>query len=103
MSRNTGGPLSAELWNSLRKDLLAWADELRDRLLREFHASGHPPGTVKLEPRDIYERLIALRDAGDPMYTRNPNAQRELVRLAKRFGEPPPRPLPGAAPQLETQ
>lgn len=102
MTRHTGGPLSAELWNPLREDLLDWAAELRERLLREFHVSGHPPGTAKLEPRDVYERLIALRDAGDPMYTRNPNAQRELARLSRRFGEPPPRPLPGVAPQLET-
>ncbi len=63
-------------------------------------ADGYPPFTTPVPPQEQYQRLIALRDASDPRFWGDPDAQKALATLALQFGPPPPlgRPPLGPAP-----
>lgn len=97
-------PLSAARLNPLIAQLTEWAIAERDRLYRAYYASGNPPGTEPLPPAEVYRRLVTLRDAGDPLYWSQPEAEQELTRLSKWYGPPPsfkpPSVPPMALPQL---
>ena len=93
----TGSPVSAEYLNPIIAELRRWAIETRDWLLREFYASGHPPGTEPRDPAEVYQTLIALMQSGSPEFWHSEEAQAELDRLSQRFGPPPPLRPPGGA------
>jgi len=82
------GELSGEFWNSVVKEMvdgyLAMKKQVKDALL----ISGYPPFTYPLSPREQYDKLLAMRDSGDPGYWNDPRAQAELLKLAARFGAP---------------
>lgn len=89
MARNDG-PISASYLNPLIEEHRKWTIEIREWLLSEFYASGHPPGTEPSTPYEIYARLISLMQAGHPDYWQNPAAQEDLRKLETEFGPAPP-------------
>ena len=91
------GPLSASFFNPLIDDFRKWVIETRESLLKEFYASGYPPGTVPLTPEETYQQLIRFRAAGSPLFWHNQEAQDELRQLEQRFG-PAPELTPSAPP-----
>lgn len=93
--RTNAGPLSADKLNPLIAQLEEYARDLEDMLMRQFYESGHPVGTEKLPEQEIYARLVHLRDAGAPEFWQNPQAQKDLEQLSKRFGAPRPVAVPG--------
>lgn len=88
LARNDG-PLSGTYWNPIIKDFRKWYIDTRDSLLREFYASGYPPGTEPSEPFEIYQRLISLMQGGHPAYWQSQEAQDELRKLEAQFGPAP--------------
>lgn len=93
---STEGPLSGKRFNRLVKAMVEGFNEKRDLLINEMMDSGYPPFTVPLSPLEQYQKLVAMRGAGDPNYTNSPEAQAALAKLSLRFGPPPP--LPGIFP-----
>lgn len=71
------------------EDFRKWYVETRDSLIAEFYASGYPPGTQPSSPRAIFDRLIALRAGGSPVFWQSQEAQDELRKLEQQFGPAP--------------
>ena len=92
-----GNRLSGDRWNNMLNNVLSRAYEIMDNLRDDFLADGHPPFTYPLSDRQVYDRLVAMRQIQDPAYWNNPEAQAELQRLSQQFGPPPP-PFAGVLP-----
>ena len=91
----TDGPLSATFWNPMRAELLKYAREKKDFLLKELYASGYPVNTEPSDDFDTYQQLISLMQGGHPAYWQSQEAQDELRKLEVKFGpapqlQPPP-------------
>lgn len=82
----TTGRLSGERANRIRDRIVERHNRNVERLVSEYMASGYPPFTDPLSPYEQYQKLIAMRGAGDPAFWNDPRAQAELARLEQRFG-----------------
>jgi len=54
---------------------------------------GHPPGTIKMNEREMYDRLQRLSMERHPGVVENPDAIAEMQRLSEKFGAPPQTPV----------
>lgn len=89
--------LSGKRFTELQANIVNNAIQSYNMLVEDLMAGGYPYGVTPLKERDLYERLIALRNANDPAYWDDPTAQAMLERLAVRFGPPP---APAAPPTM---
>ncbi len=92
--------LSSEAWNPVIESIIEDALGMADWLMREVYATGGPPGTYPRPPIDQYRMLVQMRAAGDSRFWDDAHAQTALEQLSKRFGPPPPVPVPAEAPLL---
>lgn len=84
------GRLAGERWNRLFKMSLVRLQETRDMLEGEVMVSGYPAFHRPRTPREEYDELVAMRQANDPAFFTDPQAQADLAKLSMRFGPPPP-------------
>lgn len=89
MTQDNAAPLGSKRWNPLYEAIIKWRNETKDAIVEQLTADGNPPLTYPLSLREQYQRLIALRDAGDPAFWQNPQAAKDLERLSAQFGYPP--------------
>jgi len=88
--------VSADVFNEISDEATAYYEELVDFLMDQLLASGHPPFTEVLTPREQYEKLDAQRMMGDPAFWQNPDAQAAYEALRLQFAPPAPyAPAPG--------
>lgn len=90
--------LAGKRFNEIQADIVQSAIRSYNMLVEDLTAGGYPYGVTPLKERDLYERLIALRNANAPEYWEDPTAQAMLARLAERFGPPPAPAAPPTAP-----
>lgn len=93
------GPFNAKCLNAIIAEVEEWAREELNELYKSFYEAGYPFGADPVDPAEEYLTLVRLRDTGDPRYWHRPEAQRDLERLSKRFGAPPPVAVPDVAAQ----
>lgn len=86
----SSGRLSANVWNDITDEILKRYDDLVKMLVDEMLASGNPPFTQRITPRQQYDKLVAMRQSGDPDFWNDPSAQSALQKLSLQFGAPPP-------------
>lgn len=89
MTQENSAPYGAKRWNRLYKEVEKWFDGTVEDIVNHIMADGHPPFTQPRSPREQYQKLIAMRDAGDPAFWSNPDAAKDLERLSAQFGYPP--------------
>lgn len=91
MTQENRAPLGAKRWNEIDEAIAEWFDRTVDLIVDRIMADGYPPFTYPLSPYEQYQKLIAMRDSGDPAFWQNPEAAKDLERLSARFGYPPRR------------
>ena len=64
---------------------MARYDEMVRALVESYMANGYPPFTEPLTPYEQYQKLLAMRGAGDPQFWNNPQAQATLAHFEARF------------------
>ena len=82
--------LSGERWNRITDEIVKRYRELVEMYKNELLADGYPPFHVPLTPQEQYQRLVAMQQAGDPLFYSDPSAGAKLAELSQRFGPPPP-------------
>lgn len=90
--------ISGKRFNRLYDELVAAGRARIAMVVKEYTADGYPPLHQPVSPREQYELLLSMRNAGDPRFFQNPAAMKALNDLAPRFyGRfPPPIPQPEA-------
>lgn len=89
-------PLGATFWNTREDELVTWGMEVVNGLQDRILVDGYAPGTERADPRTEYETLVEMQASQNPAFTDSPEAQRRLVQLSQKFGQPPivPGPMP---------
>lgn len=90
--------VSADIYNEIVDEASTWYAEVVDFLTDNLMASGYPPFTTPLSPREQFDLLNAWRMAGDPRFWSDPTAQQAFARLSLQFASPAPY---GAAPGMQ--
>lgn len=98
-------PLGNERWNHIYERIVREAITIDQKVRDGLTADGPPPlHTYVDSDRQVYENLIALRQANSPLYWNDPTAVARLQQLTYRYGPPPaagtgpfPFPQPGGA------
>lgn len=83
------GRLSHKRFERLTKEIVQRYQDEREFLLSEMMRDGSPPFMVERSPRQVYEQLVAMKNAQDPRFWNDPMAQQELARLEGQFGPAP--------------
>ncbi len=86
--RAGGGRLGGERANRIRDRIVARYDEMVRLLVESYMANGFPPFTTPETPYEQYQKLLAMRGAGDPQFWDSPQAQATLNHLEARFASP---------------
>jgi len=90
MARSNYFPqVGRSFWEDVRDDAQKRFDDLKEFLQGNLYQDGGPPFSVEASPRRQYEKLLALRAAGDPAYVQDPSAAKRLEELAALYGPPP--------------
>ncbi|MFW6031377.1 MAG: hypothetical protein ACOC9T_02195 [Myxococcota bacterium] len=84
------GRLRAKRWNKLEDEIIERYFKKRQLLIDALMEDGYPPFTEPASEREQYQRLIAMRNTGDPAFWNNPQAIKDLERLSARYGDPAP-------------
>lgn len=95
------GRLSNKRFARLTKEIVQSYQDRREFLLSEMMRDGSPPFMVERNPRQVYDQLVAMKNAQDPRFWGDPMAQQELARLEAQFGPAPnviPEPFPSTYP-----
>ena len=102
--KGQGGRLSGTRWNRILDHGLSWYKESVENLKDAIEADGFVPFSEPLSPVEQWQRLTAMKAAGDPRYWQDPEAQKAYARLGMRFASPepllpmPPGSYPGGGP-----
>lgn len=82
------GRLSGERYNYIVAQILERYRHRVELLTKEMMASGYPPFSEPLTARQQYDKLVAMKNAGDPQFLNSPAAQQALEKLSMQFGAP---------------
>lgn len=77
--------LGGERANRIVERIIDRYDAMVALLVDEYGANGFPPFTVPLTPYEQFQKLTAMRGAGDPQFWQNPAAQQALAKLEAQF------------------
>lgn len=92
------GRLGAKRWENVRDRIVDNSMDRLQLLVAEYMANGWPPFTDHLSPYQQFQKLLAMRGAGDPNFWGNVQAQAMLAKLEQEFGQAPPISGPGYQP-----
>lgn len=76
----TGQPFNAEV-----DRYKARFREMKEEFKEAAMSSGYPPGQVPVEPREQYMRLLRAELAGESWFGADPEAQKALATLKRRY------------------
>lgn len=82
------GRLSGERYNYIVAQILERYRARVELLTKEMMVSGYPPFAEPLTRRQQYDKLVAMKNAGDPRFANSPAAQEALAKLSMQFGAP---------------
>src|SRR5438105_2599487 len=89
-SEHSAGAAGARLGGERANRILARYQLMVELLVANYMANGFPPFTQPLTPFEQYQRLLAMRGAGNPRFWQDPEAQAAFARLEQQFGAAPP-------------